>query len=74
MQGLSAGPNVASGLESNFRRDVWVQGVGGPYDASLSANFLPAGTTQAAIDEARRMFNMAHEKCPNAKVVAGGYR
>jgi cutinase len=51
-----------------------VQGVGGPYDASLSANFLPAGTSREAIDEAKRMFQMANTKCPNARVVAGGYR
>jgi cutinase len=71
--GGSAGPNVASGLDSRFRNDLWVQGVGGPYDASLSANFLPAGTSREAIDEAKRMFQMANSKCPNARVVAGGY-
>ncbi|TLD18103.1 hypothetical protein PspLS_10468 [Pyricularia sp. CBS 133598] len=71
--GLSAGTNVASALERQFRNDIWVQGVGGPYDAALSPNFLPAGTTQGAIDEAKRMFNLANTKCPNAAVVAGGY-
>jgi cutinase len=57
---MSAGPNVADGLKSDYRNNVWVQGVGGPYDAGLAANFLPAGTSQGAIDEAKRLFNMAN--------------
>ncbi|TLS27209.1 hypothetical protein PpBr36_04908 [Pyricularia pennisetigena] len=71
--GLSAGTNVASALEREFRNDIWVQGVGDPYDAAIAPNLLPAGTTQGAIDEAKRMFNLANTKCPNAAVVAGGY-
>ncbi|KAK4156588.1 cutinase-like protein [Chaetomidium leptoderma] len=71
--GISAGPNVASGLESSYRNNLWVQGVGGPYAAGLAENFLPAGTTRGAIDEAKRLFAMANQKCPNSAVVAGGY-
>ncbi|KAH6850434.1 cutinase-domain-containing protein [Chaetomium sp. MPI-CAGE-AT-0009] len=70
--GSSTGPAVASALARTYR-DMWVQGVGGPYDATLGDNALPAGTSRAAIDEAKKMFTMAHEKCPNAAVVAGGY-
>ncbi len=51
-----------------------MQGVGGPYTASLGDNFLPDGTSRAAIAEMIRLFNLANTKCPNAKVVAGGYR
>lgn len=65
---------MATGLETRYPGNVWVQGVGGPYDAALAPNFLPAGTTRAAIDEAKRLFQLANTKCPNAAIVAGGYR
>ena len=75
MQGISTGPAVASALEREYRTGgVWVQGVGGPYTAGLAANSLPAGTDRAAIDEAKRLFNLANTKCPNTPVVTGGYR
>lgn len=64
---------MAGELEDEYRNDIWVQGVGGPYLADLASNFLPKGTSTAAINEAKRLFNMAHEKCPEASVVAGGY-
>ncbi|KAK3308345.1 cutinase-domain-containing protein [Chaetomium strumarium] len=39
----------------------------------LQDNFLPAGTSRAAIDEAKRLLTLANQKCPDAAVVAGGY-
>ena len=65
---------MADGLGREYRNDIWVQGVGGPYTAGLAENFLPAGTSRDAIDEAKRLFTMANQKCPQAAVVAGGYR
>ena len=53
---------------------MWVQGVGGAYKAEIPPNLLPAGTTQESIDEAKTLFTMAHDKCPDSTVVAGGYR
>ncbi|OAL48038.1 cutinase [Pyrenochaeta sp. DS3sAY3a] len=72
--GISAGPLVGDALESSYGgSQVWVQGVGGPYTAGLADNALPAGTTQAAIREAQRLFNLAASKCPSSAIVAGGY-
>ncbi|KAF5517428.1 Cutinase 1 [Colletotrichum aenigma] len=72
--GISAGPIVADALERIYgANDVWVQGVGGPYFADLASNFLPDGTSSAAINEARRLFTLANTKCPNAAIVSGGY-
>ena len=51
----STGPAVARALENKYgANSVWVQGVGGPYAADFASNSLPDGTTQAAIDEAKR--------------------
>ncbi|KAF9870687.1 cutinase [Colletotrichum karsti] len=72
--GISAGPILADALESRYgASQVWVQGVGGPYSADLASNFLPEGTSTAAINEAKRLFTLANAKCPNAAIVAGGY-
>lgn len=60
-------------MEGDFR-SIWIQGVGGPYDADLAPNFLPKGTNQRSIDEAKRLFTMAHDKCPDTPVVTAGYR
>lgn len=72
-QGASTGPAVANALAQKYGKDLWVQGVGGPYKATLGDNAYPAGTSQGAIDEAKKMFTMANQKCPDAAVVAGGY-
>ncbi|MBE3041769.1 cutinase family protein [Candidatus Bathyarchaeota archaeon] len=72
-QGLNAGPPLVGALDDTYE-DMWVQGVGGPYTGSTAANFLPLGTNQESIDEAKRLFTMAHDKCPDSVVLAGGYR
>ncbi|KAG9250988.1 cutinase-domain-containing protein [Emericellopsis atlantica] len=70
--GASAGPAVAGTLEREIS-SVWIQGVGGPYDATVGDNVGRLGTSQEAIDEMTRLFNMAHDKCPDSAVVTGGY-
>lgn len=71
--GMSMGPTVCSGLKRNFAGQVTCQGVGGPYSAGLMDNVMPAGTSQGAITEAIRLFNLASTKCPSTTIVAGGY-
>ncbi|KAJ4329809.1 hypothetical protein N0V87_010546 [Didymella glomerata] len=68
------GVPLGNALKSRYgAANVWVQGVGGPYGATLGDNFLPRGTSAAAIREGVRLLNLANSKCPNSKVVTGGY-
>ncbi|KAH8724171.1 cutinase 1 [Phaeosphaeriaceae sp. PMI808] len=70
----SLGVPVADALESKYgAANVWVQGVGGAYTAGLIENLLTRGTSEAAIKEGVRLFNLANTKCPNTPVVSGGY-
>ena len=69
------GPALADALEANYgANNVWVQGVGGAYRASLLDNFLTDGTTAVAITEGKNLLALANSQCPSSKVVVGGYR
>lgn len=71
-QGITVGPATCSALKRGG--GVACQGVGGAYKAGIMDNVSALGTTQAAINEAKNMFSKAAQKCPNAKIVFGGYR
>lgn len=69
------GPGVCSSLKNDLGSDkVACQGVGGAYTAQLLPNILPQNTDPASIKAATDMFDLANTKCPNTKIVAGGYR
>ncbi|EAU37095.1 cutinase precursor [Aspergillus terreus NIH2624] len=72
--GYIAGMPTCNALKTKLGSDqVACQGVGGAYTAGLIPNFLPNNTDQASIDEATKMFDLAHTQCPDAQIVAGGY-
>ncbi|KFZ02780.1 hypothetical protein V502_11496 [Pseudogymnoascus sp. VKM F-4520 (FW-2644)] len=72
--GSIVGPQVCTALKTLLgSAKVACQGVGSPYEATLADNFLSKNTSPAAIGAATTIFNLAHTKCPNTKVVAGGY-
>lgn len=68
------GVPLGNALESIYgAANVWVQGVGLPYGATLGDNALPRGSSAVAIREGVRLLNLANSKCPNSKIVTGGY-
>lgn len=70
---MAVGPPLASALENTYE-GMWVQWVSGAYTAGIPPNTLPQVTTRGAIDEAKRLFTMAHDKCSDSVVLAAGYR
>ncbi|KAH6672658.1 cutinase-domain-containing protein [Plectosphaerella plurivora] len=71
--GVLGGP-IGSALESEYGAgNVWVQGVGGPYNAGVAGNMQADGAPPDAINEMVRLLGKASEDCPEATIVAGGY-
>ncbi|GKZ74657.1 hypothetical protein AnigIFM50267_001146 [Aspergillus niger] len=72
--GTVIGPPLCDNLKSKLGSDkVACQGVGGQYSAGLVQNALPQNTDPGSISAAKQMFEEANSKCPNTKIVAGGY-
>ncbi|CAI6093537.1 unnamed protein product [Clonostachys chloroleuca] len=70
--GMSVGTSLSGALKKKVS-GIWIQGVGGPYTAGLGDNAMPRGSSAAAIKEGVRLMNLAHEKCPSAAILTGGY-
>lgn len=73
VQGTVVGPEVCDDLAAQLGGNAGCQGIGGAYTAGLGENFLPQNTAPQDIQAAVDVFNECNIKCPNAKIVAGGY-
>ncbi|TKX23536.1 cutinase-like protein 6 [Elsinoe australis] len=67
--GSVIGPPVGNGLKRRFRTAV--QGV--DYRAGLDTNALPDGADPAGIRDMKSKISEAARKCPQTKIVVGGY-
>jgi cutinase len=74
LQGVVVGPEVCDDLKLQLGGNVGCQGIGGAYTAGLLENTLPQNTAPWDVQAAVDVFNKCNTKCPNAKIVAGGYR
>lgn len=75
MKGETIGPVFCDALKGFYgTANVACQGIDNPpYTAGILDNFNGLGTSEAAINEAIRMFNLAYSKCPKTIVIASGY-
>lgn len=65
---------MCDALKIDHPGQVSCQGVGPAYTAGLQNIKEPEATTDVAINEAVTLFELATQKCPKAKIFAGGYR
>ncbi|PNS17193.1 hypothetical protein CAC42_7247 [Sphaceloma murrayae] len=70
--GTIIGPQVSNGLKARYgNNNVATQGVN--YAALLTTNFIPNGGDPQGISDMKNQLTTAASKCPNTKIVAGGY-
>ncbi|QKX53701.1 uncharacterized protein TRUGW13939_00781 [Talaromyces rugulosus] len=72
--GFVVSPQVCADLKTTLGADaVACQGVGPPYNATIADNFDPQNTSPTDIKAATDLFDLANTKCPDTKIIAGGY-
>lgn len=69
--GESVGPLIENKLKDYYNGDFAMQGV--TYDAGLTPNFLPGGSSSKSIGIMQDLLEQVIEKCPGAKIATGGY-
>ncbi|KAF2433125.1 cutinase-domain-containing protein [Tothia fuscella] len=71
--GLTIGPVICRLLKEEYKDRIGCDGLGPAYTGGLGDNVRPKGTTDEAINEGVRIFNLAHTKCPNSLLTFGGF-
>jgi len=70
--GSTVGPPTGEGLKRAFGgSNVAVEGI--DYPALISTNLLPGGADLGGIREMKDLINESTRRCPNSKIVVGGY-
>jgi len=68
------GAPLKKGLSAGLNGDFALQGVGPQgYSASLADNFKTGGSSSTSINTMKTLLEQVASKCPNAKILAGGY-
>lgn len=71
--GASVGTLIGIKLNQTYgSQNFAMQGV--DYEAGLMGNVGNPGCSNKGVSGSQEMFNLAHTKCPQTVIIAGGYR
>ncbi|ORY01568.1 cutinase [Clohesyomyces aquaticus] len=69
--GAIIGMPLGDELRKKYGRDLQIEGIS--YKADLAPNYLPGGTDRESWGMMKSTLEKVNQRCPTAKVVAGGY-
>lgn len=69
--GTIIGQPLGDELRKRYNKDLQIEGI--DYAALLSTNFLPEGTDKVSWMMMKTTLENVNKRCPQAKIVAGGY-